>query len=77
MMARLGGADEIVVRDIQRRQQVAKLLRLPGRRTRGLEPGLLRRALDLLAVLVGAGEKEQRRRPSGDAHAPRIATIVV
>src|SRR5690242_6213464 len=56
-MARLGCADEVVVADIQKASHVAERAGdLIGKLLRR-EPARLSRALDLLPVLVGAGQK--------------------
>jgi hypothetical protein len=57
-VARLGGPDEIVVRNIEQRRQVAELLRHPVGKGRRRHAGLSGRALDFLAVLVGTGEEK-------------------
>ena len=57
LMARLGGADEIVVGEVEHAGQLAEVLRyLVGEGLR-LHAGIERRLLDLLAVLVGAGQE--------------------
>ena len=57
LVALLGGADEVVVGHAQTRPQlVVALDHTVGQRQR-LHALLLRHALDVLAVLVGAGEE--------------------
>ena len=54
----LGRPDEIVVGDVQHRQNVAELLCRPIGEHRRRQTSLLRRSLDLLAVLIRAGQEE-------------------
>jgi hypothetical protein len=55
---RLGGADELVVGQIQGRRHLAKARRIAvGKGTRA-QPFLLRRLLHLQTVLIGASEEE-------------------
>ena len=73
VVARLGRADEVVVGDVERVPLVAE--HTGDRRARapaGSTPLRLGRALDLQAVLVGAGEEARPRRRS--SRCQRVST---
>ena len=53
-VAEIGGADEAVVHDVELGLRVAEALADPVAERLGIEPLVLRDALDLLTVLVGA-----------------------
>ena len=57
-VARLGGADEVVEGNVHRHREIAKIARHPVDESLRFDAGGQRRLLDLLAVLVGAGEEE-------------------
>src|SRR3546814_14461064 len=67
-MARLGGADEVVVRDVHRRGEVAETLADPVAEGLRIDTGDLGRFLDLLAMLVGAGQEHHVTAEIGRAH---------
>src|SRR5215207_6474768 len=57
-VARLGGADEIVIRDVQRLEQVAVLRSGEVCERWSVDARLLRRPFHFLTVLVGAGQEK-------------------
>ena len=57
LVAVFGGADEVVVGEAQRSQRPRNSAEMAVANSCGVQPGELGGALDLLAVLVGAGEE--------------------